>query len=46
MNSEDNFLGKGKFGKVIKIEKHLGEDIALKKINPTDLTFNRNRYTF
>lgn len=37
MNSDDNFLGKGKFGKVIKIENHLGEDIALKKINPSDL---------
>ena len=37
MNSDDNFLGKGKFGKVIKIENHLGEDIALKKINPADL---------
>ena len=37
MNSNDNFLGKGKFGNVIKIENHLGEDIALKKINPTDL---------
>tara|TARA_R110001592_G_scaffold18816_11_gene77707 strand:- start:1261 stop:3306 length:2046 start_codon:yes stop_codon:yes gene_type:complete len=37
MNSSDNFLGKGKFGNVIKIENHLGEDIALKKINPIDL---------
>lgn len=37
MKSEDNFLGKGKFGNVIKIENHMGEDIALKKISPSDL---------
>ena len=37
MNSDDSFLGKGKFGKVIKIENHMGEDIALKKIDSSDL---------
>lgn len=37
MSQEEVFLGKGRYGNVIKIEDHTGKEIALKKIKPENL---------